>query len=379
MKIVLHEDIEENTRILRELTAVISKWILDNLKRSEAMEYLDNIPGYAAIEKRFAGVQVFENNRKYIRDITVHAFYNPAISAQDRWYARLKKATGQNDYTMGYYHSDENRLSIFIHEITDYAGTDQITVRVKKVLNDTISHELRHFFQYREYPEHYYSKKVRSTVYTRRDTEVDAVFYQVLANTNPFVHIGRPQEYVKTVMDLLQQERDLTPKKQAQYRKQAGRYFAKHVDQQLTDVWKTAVKRNKKYLDLQYSSETFVSNVMDELEKYVATAHFREMHDPVYMEYRRLTRQYYAEKTRGQREQANIDKMSTRVYPIMIATAKQLIPQLHNSRIGVAEVIGIILKNTRQTAEMRGIKTNTPVYASVEKRLREKLESSLGP
>lgn len=377
MKKIITEDVEKNTAILRDLSRIVYDWIQSHSQHGEQIIRMENISGFDALEKKYTINKLFTNNSEKLKELIIQIYYDRDLGEDDMHYARM---TSGKNLLFGYYYNPQNRIALFYHDIKKYSRNSLYMVdsnKLQKTLRYTISHELRHFFQYREYPN--YFAKLRGTVYNERPTEIDAVFYEILTNTDPFGYIKQPEKYVDYVVDLLQQSRTLNDKQKKQYRIQTAKYYTKHIDANLLDMWKRALTNNARFLDLKYPQETFVGNVLDELEKYVATAHFREMHDPVYLHYRKLTRQYYAEKTRDAREKQQSSKLYSQVYPIMIATAKQLIPVIRNSRISTAEAVETIMKNTRQAAETRGIKTDTPAYVSLEKQLKQKLQASLGP
>lgn len=378
----LFEDVEKNTRLLRELTAIIFKWADNSNKRGDIITRLDNISGYNILEKNNQSNDLFSQHKQNLEKMIIQTYFDKNFSKHDPWYVKItqKSPNPEKALLFGYYDSATNRIALFYHDAQSAAGAGVFQKKKATVdgfFKNAIAHEMRHFFQYSAYPEYFGSQQVRATVYRKRPTEIDAVFYQILSNTDPTVHIGNPETYVKTVIDLLVRERDLSEKQLEQYKRQAAKYYKKHIDENLLRIWKQAIANNNRYLVARYPRDMFVSNVMDELEKYVSTVHFREMHDPVYMDYKKKTVQYWEQKTQKTREKQKLSSLNAKVYPILQTQLANVMPEITNSRISQDMILKNLLKNIRNLATARGINTNTKAYETLEQTMKARAEQTI--
>lgn len=370
MKKYLREDIEENTKILADFSKIITEWVIVNKKLSVKKDYLDNISGFSFLTRKYNNSSLFENNKQNLSNLEIEVFYNPVLGRRDADYNKITEGDPKRR-VYGYFKARKNKIVLFYHDMQDIATNES---QLKRLVKKTAAHEMRHFFQYSQYPEHF-SADLRSTTYTERSIEIDAVFYEILANIDPYAHINYPQGFVKTVVDLLQQEKDLTPDQVKHYRNKAAAYLSKHIAAKLDDVWKNALTVNKKYLSGEYSMETFLSNVMDRLESYVQNSHFREMDNRVYMAYRAKTIKYYKEQTGEQRTKQQVNKLYSQLYPSFVSVMSGMMPDITNSRIGVGSIEKSILLNLRNQASAKGINTNTKIYNDLESVLKQKIRS----
>lgn len=372
----LSEDVEENTRLIRSVTELIMRWIPTVMKRSVAETKMSNIPGFDMLKTRYKDNELFEKNVQDLGNLGIFFYTNDEVAEQDDpHYTEIKKSM---DSVHGYFLPGGERISIFYQEIQRTLKKIKQQKAIQSVTRKVVTHEVRHFFQYQTFPDYFTSGKAYVADYEIRPMEIDAVFYEILGTVNPFKFIERPSDYVKIVLDLLNQQRVLSPAQLKNYRKQAASYFTKHVDKNLQDEWSKAVKAASGRSRSMATPETFVGDVMDTLETYVQQMHFRKMKDSIYTFYRKKTMDYYRELTKGQRIEQRVNALYTRVYPVFVTHMREIIPSIVNSRINAAQVSRQVLDATRNEMQRRGIKTNSKIYLELEKKLQERVAEIVG-
>lgn len=83
-------------------------------------------------------------------------------------------------------------------------------------------HELRHVMQHKDYPD-YFKKDVETDDYRKKDTEIDAMWYNIIGSYN--IKRFKPKAFANRVMDDLERNRDLTPKQFDHYYKKTLKYY----------------------------------------------------------------------------------------------------------------------------------------------------------
>lgn len=367
----LFEAVEENARLVSDMTALVMQWAEGIRNNPVSQIQFSQLPGYDKLAKRYQDNELFQKNIQDIEKLNIYFFgSNEEASKSDPWYNHFKQ---KNEIISGYYLPGQYRISIFYEELLNQVKSKLKNAAIKSMVRKVISHEIRHFMQYQAYPDYFYNKKMLATAYRKRSVEIDAVFYEIISNIDVYRFIENPSEYVKLVMNILQQHRDLNPSQVKNYRKQAASFFAKRIDKNLQNEWEKAVKIAMSNQRMIHNPEIFVGEVMDMLENYIRDMHFREMKYRVYVYYRKKTMDYYREQFKGQGINDRVNSLYAVVYPVFVAHLRNLIPQITNSRIGQGQAIKQVLDATRNEMQRRGTKVNSKVYSALEQKLQDRV------
>jgi hypothetical protein len=129
--------------------------------------------------------------------------------------------------TKGLYNPDENLIVVNVSGILGYFAHPKSALTDRKgtfSVYAVMFHEIRHVMQHKDYPDFFTSKKDRDKDYKKRDIEIDAMWYNIIAVYNPSKF--RPKAFAHRVIEDLLHYRELTDKQKDHYYKKTLKYYS---------------------------------------------------------------------------------------------------------------------------------------------------------
>lgn len=213
MKKRVSESTIENMQLLEDISDIILKDLPDELKI-----------GYQAVVQGFKLV----NDLKQIYKKYKNTKYRDAIAkVASSNYKFTFAPTSRKSF--GHYSHNTNTIVVNIYNIID-SPHKHFMKKIKKKqmlaiprVKSTLIHELRHLFQYSEYPE-FYNKELTTGDYKTSPIELDASFMHILKETDPST-FKLPDMFAKVTMANFMVYKNLTDKQLYHYYKKAINYF----------------------------------------------------------------------------------------------------------------------------------------------------------
>lgn len=184
---ILLEATSDNIEVIQDLLNLVKRDIVKQLPKNQIYTF-------------------FKWDKKYINDLKEKYNSEKITNALDN-INKVKIIFNNTDKhknasELGFY-NDENK-SIVINVSKIKSSSDLISLKKNNTVTNkiwqTIFHELRHFFQFNEYGD--YVKTLKGTDWSKRPTEWDALWSDLLYNHSPSMY-DDSVEYAKLVVDEL--------------------------------------------------------------------------------------------------------------------------------------------------------------------------------
>jgi hypothetical protein len=212
-----------NTNTITEAT-IVNIELLDEISEIILSELPDSIDKNTKVI--IEGYYLSDDLKKIYKKYKKTKYQKALIKVASTDYVFTFGKTKSKDY--GYYDASNAKIIIHLYNSINYRNRDINKLSKSQIMNtrnvkSTLVHELRHLFQYSEYPE-YFSKDLSNQDYKKSKVEIDAAFTHIIQETDPFKY-ELPNRFAQTVMVGLIHYKDLTDKQIKHYHKKAIDYF----------------------------------------------------------------------------------------------------------------------------------------------------------
>jgi hypothetical protein len=220
----------DNLNLLKQIADIIIDHLPDTIKKED--EFI--LTGYELMDDIMPIFEKYKNT-KYKNSIVKVVSTDYRISNKEEYMFKTK----------GYYAASKSIIGINLSGILNNSiNLTKEKIKQNKIIASVIIHELRHLFQFSEYPEFYKKdlkidnsglekvspekindelKKRKEEKYRKMKIEIDAAWTHML---NQFDDGKNSVDvFVKRVMDELKYYKDLTPKQIEHYRRKTARYY----------------------------------------------------------------------------------------------------------------------------------------------------------
>jgi hypothetical protein len=226
------ENSYENLTILSELADII----LDNTP--EIPYGTNKILYLQQLRKQFQFHNIYvkyENNEKVKKPLqklqsTIIKYVNDP-NYVDPYY-------GKKPNYGGYYSDDLNTIVVFLYHITNDKDFNKINNSHYEKTKAILIHELRHLFQYSQYPEYFNNKKAYNHPYDSRHIELDASWSDIVGNIpkdDIFNSFNNLPELADEVISKLSYIKKLSPKLKKHYKIKTIKYFSETLTKTINE------------------------------------------------------------------------------------------------------------------------------------------------
>lgn len=201
-----------NIELLEEISDIILGKLPDSIDKNTKV----TIEGY----------YISDDLKKIYRKYKNTKYQKALIKVASTDYIFTFGKTKSTEY--GYYDASNARIVIHLYNSINYRNRDIEKLSKSQIMNTknvktTLVHELRHLFQYSEYPD-FYSKDLKKGDYKKSKIEIDAAFSHIIQETDPFKY-EIPYRYAQAVMVGLIYYKELSDKQIKHYYKKTLDYF----------------------------------------------------------------------------------------------------------------------------------------------------------
>jgi len=160
-------------------------------------------------------------------------------------------------------------------------------------------HEIRHFFQDRDYPTYMRGQQSADTIrpWSERQIEWDAKWSDIIYGYSPN-EFTNPKDYAEAVMDEFKRWVKILPKVEQHYYRKTIAYYLNWVRKTLEKQWQKIIKASDQYIiNGNYTRQELVDYVLEDLTWYINNG--TGIIPPAVKQYFKMkTIKYYEEKTK---------------------------------------------------------------------------------